>query len=616
MSIIPLTPTSAYRGDTVTISGTGLRANVKLILLADGVMDPYNSKFRASRTGTFTIGYVIPATATYSSHTLRIQSLSSTNQWVNEGNLITLTVLQVTPPVLPPLVISNVIATSITQTGVTIGWSLSDYATGQIEYGKTISYGTLSTPELSYTYKAHIQTLSGLSAGTLYHYRVKSTTQDGRSAVSSDYIFTTLGTVLVVPVAPTGLVATNGNSLVNLIWGAVTLATSYKIYRNNVAIGTATSPSFTNTGLTNGVSYSFKVSAVNAVGEGPFSNVVSATPIVPSGRMFPAPVTTGTYTVPNTIDATGATDVQSALDTFIGTVPNGSIVSFPIGATYRLNTALRISGRNNLVFEGHGATLQSRGGSGDADSTLTLVGCQHITIRNMTIAGNSSTPGIFIPGQESAYAIRLIGSNSDRLSATPSYIEIGPNVTLKNSYGDNLSVDYWADQLWMYQSSNIYSGRNGVAILAAKNVLIENNTFEVNGGGILDLEAYQASGGATNLTFRNNTCGSHGYGFFDANGSDGAVVTDITVTGNTVTGGTLGGRVDSLPRRQNVVFTNNTSTSTAQSPAEYVGRDAYVRYFGHIDGLTVTGNTQPLPAGASAFMNAYDNTNAVTSPNP
>jgi len=53
-------------------------------------------------------------------------------------------------------------------------------------------------------------------------------------------------------------------------------------------------------------------------------------------RPFPAPVTTQTVNVPGTIDATGATDVSVALNNFIGTVSDGSIIAFPPNAIYQL----------------------------------------------------------------------------------------------------------------------------------------------------------------------------------------------------------------------------------------------------------------------------------------
>ena len=48
-----------------------------------------------------------------------------------------------------------------------------------------------------------------------------------------------------------------------------------------------------------------------------------------------------------------------------------------------------------------------------------------------------------------------------------------------------------------------------------------------------------------------------------------------------------------LARRQNVVFTNNTLAVTASGP---------VLRFAHIDGLTVTGNVQPLTSGVLASI--------------
>jgi hypothetical protein len=48
-------------------------------------------------------------------------------------------------------------------------------ATGQVQYGKTTAYGSSTTPETSFNYSAHVQAISGLSAATLYHFRVTST---------------------------------------------------------------------------------------------------------------------------------------------------------------------------------------------------------------------------------------------------------------------------------------------------------------------------------------------------------------------------------------------------------------------------------------------------------
>ena len=73
------------------------------------------------------------------------------------------------------------------------------------------------------------------------------------------------------PAAPTGLTATAGNASVALKWTASTGATSYNIYRGTtaggenttaIATGIATA-SYSDTGLTNGTKYFYKVAAVN-----------------------------------------------------------------------------------------------------------------------------------------------------------------------------------------------------------------------------------------------------------------------------------------------------------------------------------------------------------------
>ena len=88
------------------------------------------------------------------------------------------------------------------------------------------------------------------------------------------------------PAAPTGLTATGGNAQVSLSWTASSGATSYNVYRSTTSGGEGTtaiatgitSTSYTNTGLTNGTTYYYKVAAVNGSGTSAQSNEASATP--------------------------------------------------------------------------------------------------------------------------------------------------------------------------------------------------------------------------------------------------------------------------------------------------------------------------------------------------
>lgn len=95
-------------------------------------------------------------------------------------------------PVLDPLpIISAITVTDITPTSASVSWHVSEVAQGQTEYGPTTAYGSLTTLEASFTYQDHIQAISGLTAGTLYHFRVHAWDQGGQHVVSDDFTFTT-----------------------------------------------------------------------------------------------------------------------------------------------------------------------------------------------------------------------------------------------------------------------------------------------------------------------------------------------------------------------------------------------------------------------------------------
>jgi hypothetical protein len=131
-----------------------------------------------------------------------------------------------------------------------------------------------------------------------------------------------------------------------------------------------------------------------------------------------------------------------------------------------------------------------------------------------------------------------------------------------------------------------------VTVTMGQNVTTERVTFDKSGYCVWDVESNSSSDHSSNFIFRNNTAGRWGNAFGAADGIAGSVVSGVTITGNVVTGGSLLTVID-IARRQNVVFTNNRSSVTAAGP---------ILRLAHIDGLTVTGNVQPLSSGALASI--------------
>jgi hypothetical protein len=152
----------------------------------------------------------------------------------------------------------------------------------------TIYRGTSSGSEMLLVELGDVLTYTdmGLTNGVTYYYQVSATNSIGEGSKSSE-VQATPG---APPTAPRSLSATPAAGQVTLTWQAPSSdgglpISGYEIYRSTssgdesflVRIGVVLT--YSNTGLTNGVTYYYQVTALNPMGDSPLSSEVSAKPI-------------------------------------------------------------------------------------------------------------------------------------------------------------------------------------------------------------------------------------------------------------------------------------------------------------------------------------------------
>jgi hypothetical protein len=181
----------------------------------------------------------------------------------------------------------------------------------------------------------------------------------------SSGVTTTFDNVYVIkppsPDAPSGLSATAGDGQIGLSWTEPSdngsAITDYVIeYKSGsgsyqtFADGVSTTASGTVTGLTNGVAYTFRVSAVNVIGTSSPSSTVTSTPVnaTPSVPIASGVTISGTETVGQTLtgtyvfaDPNGDTEGTSLYRWLRSDTANGTFVAISgaTGATYILVSA-------------------------------------------------------------------------------------------------------------------------------------------------------------------------------------------------------------------------------------------------------------------------------------
>lgn len=167
---------------------TAESATIDLTGFAGGSADVWqtsNSNPLAAPTKVSTIANVT------SSLTVNLPAYTVTTIVLNGGSTTTTT----SAPT-----ISSVASGTPSTSGATVTWATDQSSTSQVQYGTTASYGSTTTEDSSMV-TSHSVALSGLAAGTTYHYRVISTNSNNQTTSSSDYTFTT-ATATSTPTPP------------------------------------------------------------------------------------------------------------------------------------------------------------------------------------------------------------------------------------------------------------------------------------------------------------------------------------------------------------------------------------------------------------------------------
>ncbi len=229
----------------------------------------------------------------------------------------------------------------------------------------------------------------------------------------------------------------------------------------------------------------------------------------------PTPGPSSCATPPSSIASDGSHDVRAELQAFIDGVPDGSCITLPSGARYRVDDTLYLRERHDLTINAAGATIftdtldpinpDGKGGGSSDRRQLQIQGGSNITLDGLTIDGPNPT-GAYLQEREPEAGLAVQGTQVALLA----------NLTIREVYGDFAVItDY-----------NPSPG-NPATTIPARGVVLTGGHFEVAGR-----QGVAMTGNSENTTIDGNSFRDMSRSGIDIELLPGRTVSDARITNN------------------------------------------------------------------------------------
>jgi hypothetical protein len=222
---------------------------------------------------------------------------------------------------------------------------------------------------------------------------------------------------------------------------------------------------------------------------------------------------------------------------WLATVPDGNTARFAPGACYGQDGTIGVNGRSDLVIDGQGSEFRALTPGDGHRANWRFTGGANLRVENMAVRGVNPQGG-YQAGFEWQHAFSVEGVQGMTLADVQAretwgdgvYLDAGAN---SPACGDDASS---ARNVLVTGATLERIGRQGVAVVDAENVTVEDSAIGPVALANVDIETDDDCSLARHITIARNQFGAHTWGVVDSVGFGAdPQVGDVTVTDNTQT---------------------------------------------------------------------------------